>query len=75
MIATRRRKGHPTDEAQSEEGGGGAEAKVGCASDTGWEVVHLVIWGLAPLIQPGCLSARQAKVGLEPPSSGSHSMG
>ena len=33
MIVTQRTKGHPSSEAQSEEGGDGAEAKVGRSSE------------------------------------------
>lgn len=55
MIVTQRTKGHPSSEAQSEEGGSGAEAKVGRSSEqTGkWPIRssgHLILFdrGLSP---------------------------
>lgn len=50
MIVTRKRKGHPTGEAQRAEAGSGAEAKVGCSPkcrSASGAFGHL---GLGPLI-------------------------
>lgn len=47
MTVTRRRKAHLTAEAQSEDVGSGAEAKVGCTSE---QVGHWYIWSSEDLV-------------------------